>query len=110
MSMLKTLAEAYKVAQLQGINLNPLSCFYLITLGNARALMLDDKIGSLASGIEADLVVLDLQATPLLSLRVSQSECLEDTLFALMMLGDEQVVSATFIAGKQVYRKSDLSR
>jgi guanine deaminase len=104
LSMLKTLADAYKVGQLQGLSLNPLNCFYQLTLGNARALMLDDFIGSLAKGKEADLVVLDLQATPLLSLRQSRAESLEESLFALMMLGDERVIKATFIAGKLAYR------
>ena len=58
-SMLRTAAEAYKVLQLRRQNLPALDAFYLMTLGNARCLGLDDRIGSLAPGREADLVVLD---------------------------------------------------
>ena len=106
LSLLKTLADAYKVAQLQGFSLNPLKSLYLATLGNARALELEDKIGSLKVGNEADLVVLDLHASPLLSLRQSRANSLEDSLFALIMLGDEHVIKATFIAGERAYQKT----
>ena len=63
-SMLRTAAEAYKVLQLRRQNLPALDAFYLMTLGNARALSLEDRIGSLEPGREADLVVLDARATP----------------------------------------------
>ena len=68
-SMFSTLNEAYKVIQMQGQNLDPIKSFYLATLGGAKALRLDDKVGNLAVGSEADFVILDKQATPLLSKR-----------------------------------------
>ena len=69
--MLRTMSEAYKVAQLQGQRLTPLRAFYLATLGGARCLHLDDRIGRFAPGLEADFIVLDPHATPLAAYRRS---------------------------------------
>lgn len=102
-SMLATLGEAHKVAQLKGRRLSALDAFYLATLGNARALELDSEIGSLEPGRCADIVVLDPRATPVLAGRQDLSESLEDMLFALMMLGDDRTVAATYVAGRCVY-------
>lgn len=104
-SQLQSLNEAYKVLQLQGQKLDPFKAFYLATLGGARSLYLDDRIGSLQAGKEADFVVLDYEATPLISDRLKQSKSLEETLFALMILGDDRVVKETFSAGASVYRR-----
>ena len=49
-SMFRTLDEAYKVAQLRGQNISPERAFYLATLGGARALYLDDRIGNFEAG------------------------------------------------------------
>lgn len=103
LSMLKTLADGYKVAQLQGAQLSPLKSFYLATLGNARALKLDDKIGAFKEGNEADLVVLDVKSNPLLTLRSEQADNLTERLFALIMLADERAIKATFIAGEKLH-------
>lgn len=100
-SLLATLNEAYKVSQADGAPLDALKAFYLATLGGARALNLDDKIGSIKSGNEADLVVLDPNATPLLQFRNARSQSIEETLFVLMTLGDERTVKATYIAGER---------
>src|SRR5690606_23980319 len=106
-SMLRTAAEAYKVLQLQGQNLSPWDAFYLMTLGNARALGLEAKIGSFAIGSEADLVVLDPCATPAMAHRmVSVGDDLEATLFVLMTLGDERAVRATYVMGERVHPAS----
>ncbi|TMJ02166.1 MAG: guanine deaminase [Alphaproteobacteria bacterium] len=102
-SLLATMGAAYQVAQLNGRPLRAVEAFYLATLGGARALALDDRIGSIAPGHEADLVVLDPHATPLLALRDARSESIEDTLFALMMLGDDRAVRATYVAGKPAH-------
>jgi guanine deaminase len=94
------MGAAYGIAQLNGRPLSAVEAFYLATLGGARALGLDHRIGSIAPGREADLVVLDPTATPLLALRNRRSESVQDTLFALMMLGDDRAVRASYVAGK----------
>jgi len=101
-SLLTTLGEAYKVAQLAGRRLDPLRAFYLATLGNARALGLDQEIGSLEAGRFADLVVLDPHATPVMARRQELSESLADVLFSLMLLGDDRSVRATYVAGERL--------
>ncbi|WP_223257448.1 guanine deaminase [Phormidesmis priestleyi] len=102
-SLLQTMADAYKVIQLQGGQLSAFQAFYLATLGSARALSLDDKLGSFDGGKEADFIVLDLQATPLMALRnptlTASLEDLASSAFALMMLGDDRAVKATYIKG-----------
>ena len=104
-SMLRTIAEAYKVQQLQAHKLHPIKALYLATLGGARALSLDDKIGNLKVGKEADFLVLDLHATPLMDARINNSQQLFERLFVLMMLGDDRAVSETYIFGKRQYQK-----
>ncbi|MBL8472201.1 MAG: guanine deaminase [Rhodocyclaceae bacterium] len=102
-SMLRTMADAYKVTQLQGQTLRALQAWYLATLGGARALGLQDRIGSFDSGREADFVVLDPRATPLLARRMEQATSLEERLFILMTLGDDRCVRATHILGAPAY-------
>ncbi len=104
-SLLQTLNEAYKVMQLQGEKLSPFKSLYLATLGGARALRLEDRIGTLQPGSEADFVVLDYKATPLLDYRISQSKSFEETLFVLMTLGDDRTVAQTFAAGRLVHQR-----
>ncbi len=99
-SMLKTLDEFYKVQQLNGNRFDPLSSFYQITLGNARALSLAEKIGTLAAGSDADIVVLDPCATPEMALRHQSVADLGEELFLLQTLGDERAVVETYVAGK----------
>ena len=107
-SMLATMAEAYRIAMLQGVRLSSLELFRMATRGNAEALGLEGEIGSLDAGAYADLVVLDPRATPLLASRHDLSRSLEDVLFALMILGDERAVRATYVAGRPVYLSKEL--
>ena len=99
-SMLATLGEAYKVAMLGGRKPTAHDLFHLATRGNAMHLGLDDEIGTLEAGRWADLVVLDPAATPVLADRDALSEGIEDTLFALAILGDDRAVRATYVAGR----------
>jgi guanine deaminase len=101
-SMLETLNEAYKVMQLRKQKLSALEGFYQATLGGAKSLDLDRQIGNFNKGKEADFVVMQWSATRLQKLRQSSAQTLEDRLFALMMLGDERNVRATYIMGEQV--------
>ena len=105
-SLLATMGAAYEIAQLNGRSLGAVEAFYLATLGGARALGLDDRIGSIAPGREADLIVLDPEATPLLALRNARAESIEDQMFALMMLGDDRAVAATYVTGSLAYQRS----
>ncbi|WP_110946742.1 guanine deaminase [Pseudomonas bohemica] len=108
-SILQTLNEAYKVMQLQGAKLSPFKSLYLATLGGARALRLEDRIGNLHQGTEADFVVLDFNATPLLSYRMKQATSIEEQLFVLMTLGDDRTVSETYSAGVLVHKRQSIA-
>jgi guanine deaminase len=98
-SMLATLREAYKVCQLRGAALDPFRALHLATAGGAAILGLADRIGSLAPGLEADFLVLDPAATPLMARRTA-GKSLAERLFALQMLGDDRSVHATYVAGR----------
>jgi guanine deaminase len=100
-SLLETLNEAYKVNQLNQTSLSAIEGFYLATLGGARALSVDDKIGNFLPGKEADFIVLDFKSTPILEMRSKNSKTLEERLFALMILGDDRAIKATYIAGNE---------
>ncbi len=99
LSMLRTLDESYKVCQLAGQTLDPFRAFYLATLGGAAALYLDAHIGSFDVGKEADFVILDPAATPLLARRMARATTLAERLFAFMILGDDRAVHATHVLG-----------
>lgn len=98
-SLLQGINDAYKITQLLGNKLSAFQALYLATLGGARALYLDNKIGNFAMGKEADFVVLNFKGTPLLERRIAHARSLHDKLFALMMLGDDRSVTATYIMG-----------
>ena len=102
-SMLQTMNETYKVARMSGTYLPALRMFYLATLGGAKAMQLEGTIGNFRFGNEADFVVLDLQATPLLARRAARTNSMEELLFALALLGDDRTVAATYAAGKCVH-------
>ena len=95
--------EAYKVARMKGSYLPAMRMFYLATLGGARAMQLEGTIGNFAVGAEADFIVLDPQATPLLARRTERCNGLEELLFALALLGDDRTVAATYANGRQVH-------
>ncbi|AHF85110.1 guanine deaminase [Rhizobium leguminosarum bv. trifolii WSM1689] len=98
-SMLRTMDEAYKIQQLLGERLNPLESYYLMTRGNAEALSLADRIGTLETGTEADLVVLDATATPAMALKMEVVKTLPEELFLLQTMGDDRAIAETYVAG-----------
>ena len=117
-SLLRTLNDAYKVAALQSQKLSALKGLYLATLGGARALFLDDEIGSFEPGKFADFIVLNPRATATLRFRAERAPVdpahapeerdwarLEHEAFGMMMLGGERPVEATYVSGQLLYRK-----
>ena len=103
-SMLRTMAEAYKVLQLQGQSLSAFAALHAITLGNAQALGLDPWVGSFEPGREADVVVLDTGATRAMAHRLETARDLAEELFVLVTLGDDRNVVATYVMGERVVR------
>jgi guanine deaminase len=102
-SLLRTMADAYKAAQLSGERLSPLRAFYLATLGAARCLGLEGRIGHFRPGAEADFIALDRRATALIARRTERARSLEDLLLILLTLGDERVVRATHVLGRRLH-------
>jgi len=102
LSLLKTASEAYKVLHLQDQAMPATTALYLATLGAAEALQLDDKIGNFESGKEADFVVLDPAGTSLSKRRTDLASSIEETLFAITMLGDDRHIAETYVAGSKV--------
>lgn len=98
-SMLQTLNEGYKILQLRGQKLDPLAAFHWVTRGNAMALGMADRIGTLQPGSDADLVVLDVRATPAMALRAERIRSLAEELFILQIMGDDRAVAQTYVAG-----------
>ena len=105
-SMFATMRCAYEVAQLLGHKLHPYQAWYLASWGSANALHIDDKIGNIQVGMEADIIAINLQSTPLITEKMSQINTLAEQLFAHIILGDERAIKATYIAGEAVYRAS----
>ena len=103
-SLLHTLGEAYKVCQMRGASLDPFRALWLATGAGAAALGIGAQVGTLAEGQEADFVLLDSAATPLLARRTA-GRSLDERLFALQVLGDDRAVAETWLAGRCAHRR-----
>lgn len=101
-SLLKTLDEAYKIQQLRGYRLPPVENFWQATRGNAEALGLADRIGTLEPGSDADIIALDARATPAMKIRMETVTALEEELFVLQTLGDDRAVRHVYVAGEAI--------
>ena len=107
LSPFSVMKGAYEIAQLKGFSLSPLQAFYMATLGSSKTLHLDDKIGKLVPGYEADLVVIDLESTSIIKNRLQQgAQNLEDLLFAQIILADERSIAATYCNGNILYQRN----
>lgn len=104
-SMLTTLNEAYKAAQLNDYALTAAQAYYMATRGTAHAMYIDDKVGSIARGMEADIVVLDMKSTPIIDYRMQFVKDIHEALFVQMTLGDDRAIQATYIAGIKRYSR-----
>ncbi len=109
-SMLATLAEAYKVCQMQAYSLHPYEAFYMATFGNARAVHLDKFIGNFEVGKEADFVLLDPAPTPIMARRLGQCQNISEELFVYMILGDDRSVARTYCHGVEQYNKYPVTK
>lgn len=110
-SILQTMNESYKMIKLQKSfaedpkeikPLDPHKAFYLATLGGAQALHLEDKIGNFEIGKEADFVVLNPACNQFMETRIKNTKSLEDQLFAIMMLGNQQMIESVSILGEKI--------
>ncbi len=103
-SPFQTMHAAYTVARQSvgrpGLSLAPEHLWWQHTAGAAQALGLDGTVGNLLPGCEADFVVIDPQATPLLARRTAQAETLAEWLFALVVLGDDRLIAHTVVQGQ----------
>lgn len=100
---LQTLNEVYKVAEMKDSSITAIKGYYLATRGGAESLSLEDKIGSLEKGMEADVTIWDLSSTELLDYRIKLAKDLEEKLFLQMILADDRSVRATYVNGEKVY-------
>ena len=98
-SMLRTMASAYEVAQLRHRPLHPAELWWLATQGSAEALRISGKVGNLAAGMEADLVILDLASTAAISQRHARANSFWEALFPTIMMGDDRAISEVWING-----------
>ena len=88
-----------------GLSLAAQHLWWQHTAGAAQALGLDGlngraAVGNLQVGCEADFVVLNPQATPLLARRSARANSLDELLFAMIVLGDDRLVEKTIISQK----------
>ena len=101
-SMLRTMAAAYEVGQLRGRALHPAELWWLATQGSAQSLHAADRIGNIAPGMEADLVVIDLSSTPAIAQASARAEDIWQALFPTIMMGDDRATHAVWVAGQKV--------
>jgi guanine deaminase len=104
-SLFRTMASAYEVQQARGRSLDPFKALYLATLGGAKVLDLEGTVGNFQIGNEADFILIDPHATPLLKLRSQHCKNLFEQLFVLNTLGDDRCIAATYSFGQLVHQR-----
>jgi guanine deaminase len=103
LSMVRTMADAYRVQALRGLRVSAWALLHAATAGAARALRLEHEIGRLEPGLVADLAVWDWAAGPVARHRDALARDVHERLFAWMMLADERNLRATLVAGRPVH-------
>ncbi|APE42855.1 guanine deaminase [Sulfitobacter alexandrii] len=101
-SMLRTMAAAYEIGQLRGTPLHAAQLVWLATAGSARSLHLQGRIGSIESGHDADLAVLNLASSPAIAQRHARAADMWESLFATIMMGDDRAIADVWVSGRQV--------
>lgn len=107
LSLLHNAGVAYQAGLFKGYRLDPFRALWLATGGSARLLHIDKDVGMLAEGQEADFVVLDDKATPLMARRTVRAT-LDERLFALQVLGDDRAVRRTYVLGRCAWDRDAL--
>jgi guanine deaminase len=97
--MLRTMAAAYEVGQLRGRALHPAELWWLATAGSAQSLHASDRIGTIAPGMEADLVIVDLASTAAIEQATRRAEDIWQAIFPTIMMGDDRAIHATWVNG-----------
>ncbi len=105
-SMFRVMASAYETSQLTGMPLHPSQLFWLATAGNAIALHMENDVGNLQIGNEADIIAIDLRSTPLIANRHRQANSFWDSLFPTIMMGDDRAIKDVWIAGNKIVELS----
>ncbi len=106
LSMLRTLADAYKVQALQGTRLSAWKALYTATRGAAQQLQLSHEVGSLENGTLADITVWDWAVGPVAKQRDALVRDLHERVFAWMILGDERNLVGTWVAGVPCHERN----
>lgn len=106
LSMFQTMKSSYEISQLQGYSLHPIKAYYLATLGGAHLMRMGHKIGNLAPGYEADIIVVDLHSDPVIANRMCHVSDIWEALFVQMVLADDRAIRATYVGGRKVYENT----
>ena len=106
-SMLRTMAAAYEIAQLNGTALHPAQLLWLSSAASADALHLSGTIGNITPGAEADIVVLDLESTSAIAQRSVRAQTIWEAVFPTIMMGDDRAIRDVWVGGQ---RRGDSAR
>ncbi|WP_086933568.1 guanine deaminase [Agarilytica rhodophyticola] len=109
LSQFRTMADAYKVCQLQNYSLAAAEAFFLSSLGAAQALSIADHVGNFEIGKEADFIVINPALSDNVHQRVKLCNNIEEELFVYMTMGDERLIERTYIYGEQRYQNNMLT-
>ena len=107
LSPFATMKAAYEIAQFDNYSLTPFEAFYMLTIGGAEALHLEDKIGRIAPGYEADLTIINLESTDIIKNRIKHANELAEILFLQIILADDRAIRATYANGNKVYKNDN---
>ncbi len=102
-SMLRTMAAAYELGQLRGNPIHASQLLWLATEGSARVLHMEGRIGRLAEGAAADMIVLDLASTPAIAQRAAVAGDIWDAIFPTIMMGDDRAIARVYVAGREMH-------
>jgi len=105
-SMLATLGDGYKIGQLNGEPWHPFNALHAITRGNACALGLEQRVGQIAAGFDADLTVLAPHPDSMLAQRLGPEASLTERLFAAFFMAGDDAIERTYVAGEKVFQRA----